>query len=65
MDPLELRLKNAAKQGTKAAHGPVFPVIGYEETLRQALASEHYKSPLGPTRAAASRPATGSMPAAN
>jgi CO/xanthine dehydrogenase Mo-binding subunit len=47
MDPIELRLKNAAKQGTKAAHGPVYPVIGYEETLRQALASEHYKSPLG------------------
>src|SRR3989440_590485 len=33
MDPLELRLKNAAKQGTKAAHGPVFPRIGYIETL--------------------------------
>ncbi len=50
MDPLELRLKNAAKQGVKAAHGPVYPVIGYEETLRQALASEHYKSPLGPNQ---------------
>ena len=50
MDPLEFRMKNAAKQGTKAAHGPVFPVIGYEETLRQALASEHYKSPLGPNQ---------------
>src|SRR5215472_6025098 len=50
IDPLQLRLKNAAKQGTKAAHGPVFPVIGYEETLRQALASEHYKSPLKPNQ---------------
>jgi CO/xanthine dehydrogenase Mo-binding subunit len=50
MDPIELRQKNAAKQGTKAAHGPVFPVIGYEETLRQALASDHYKSPLGPNQ---------------
>jgi CO/xanthine dehydrogenase Mo-binding subunit len=50
MDPIEFRMKNAAKQGTKAAHGPVFPVIGYEETLRQALASEHYKSPLGPNQ---------------
>src|SRR6516165_10698537 len=50
MDPLEFRLKNAAKQGTKAAHGPVFPVIGYEETLRQALASEHYSSKLGPNQ---------------
>jgi CO/xanthine dehydrogenase Mo-binding subunit len=50
LDPLEFRLKNAAKQGTKAAHGPVFPVIGYEETLRQALAHPHYKAPLGPNQ---------------
>ena len=50
LDPLEFRMKNAAKQGVKAAHGPVYPVIGYEETLRQALASEHYKSPLGPNQ---------------
>ena len=50
MDPLQLRLKNAAKQGTKAAHGPVYPVIGYEETLRRALASDHYKSPLKPNQ---------------
>src|SRR2546430_385579 len=40
MDPLELRLKNAAKQGTKAAHGPVFPRIGYIETL-EARSEEH------------------------
>ena len=32
MDPLELRLKNGAKEGTKAAHGPVYPRIGYIET---------------------------------
>ncbi|HTR83799.1 MAG TPA: xanthine dehydrogenase family protein molybdopterin-binding subunit [Reyranella sp.] len=50
MDPIKLRQKNAAKQGVKAAHGPVYPVIGYEETLRQALASEHYKSPLKPNQ---------------
>ena len=50
MDPLELRLKNAAKQGTKAVHGPVYPVIGYQETLKQALAHPHYKAPLGPNQ---------------
>src|SRR5215468_4142672 len=50
MDPIKFRQKNAAKQGTKAAHGPVYPVIGYEETLRQALASEHYNSPLKPNQ---------------
>ena len=38
MDPLELRLKNAAKEGTKAAHGPVYPRIGYVETLEAARA---------------------------
>src|SRR5258708_33139568 len=47
MDPLELRLKNAAKQGTKAAFGPVFPRIGYIETLEAAKAHPHYTAPLG------------------
>src|SRR3954453_13197604 len=47
MDPLELRLKNAARQGTKAAFGPVFPRIGYIETLEAAKAHPHYKAPLG------------------
>jgi CO/xanthine dehydrogenase Mo-binding subunit len=47
MDPLELRLKNAAKAGTKAAHGPVYPRIGYIETLEAAKNSDHYKAPLG------------------
>ena len=69
MDPLELRLKNAAKQGTKAAHGPVFPRIGYIETLEAAKASPHYAAPLerhpASYRAGASRPASGSTPAVN
>jgi len=47
MDPLELRLKNAAKEGTKAAHGPVYPRIGYVETVEAALAHPHLKAPLG------------------
>ncbi|MEC9453976.1 MAG: xanthine dehydrogenase family protein molybdopterin-binding subunit, partial [Pseudomonadota bacterium] len=47
MDPLELRLKNAAKEGTKAAHGPVYPVMGYAETVEAALAHPHSKAPLG------------------
>jgi CO/xanthine dehydrogenase Mo-binding subunit len=51
MDPLELRLKNAAKQGTKAAYGPVYPVIGYEQTVRAAMEHPHYKAPLGPNQA--------------
>ncbi|SDF66588.1 MULTISPECIES: xanthine dehydrogenase family protein molybdopterin-binding subunit [Thalassobaculum] len=46
MDPLKLRLKNAAKEGTKAAHGPTYPRIGYAETVEAALKSEHYNTPL-------------------
>jgi CO/xanthine dehydrogenase Mo-binding subunit len=47
MDPLELRLKNAAREGTKAAHGPVYPRIGFAETVEAALAHPHLKVPLG------------------
>jgi len=46
MDPLELRLKNAARMGTKAAHGPVFPRIGFVETIEEAGKHAHYKTPL-------------------
>ncbi len=46
MDPLQFRLKNAAKQGTKAAHGPVYPVIGYEQTIKAAMEHPHYTAPL-------------------
>jgi CO/xanthine dehydrogenase Mo-binding subunit len=47
MDPLQLRLRNAAKQGTKAAYGPTYPRIGYEETVRAAMEHPHYRAPLG------------------
>jgi CO/xanthine dehydrogenase Mo-binding subunit len=47
IDPIELRLKNAAKEGTKAAFGPTFPRIGYVETLKAAKGHPHYNAPLG------------------
>jgi CO/xanthine dehydrogenase Mo-binding subunit len=50
IDPLELRLRNAAREGTKAAHGPVFPRIGFEETIRAAMEHPHYRAPLGPNQ---------------
>jgi CO/xanthine dehydrogenase Mo-binding subunit len=50
MDPLVLRQKNAAKQGTKAAYGTTFARIGYEETLQAALGHPHYQIPLGPNQ---------------
>lgn len=50
LDPLVLRQKNAAKEGTKAAYGPTFRKIGYEETLQAALKHPHYQVPLGPNQ---------------
>ncbi|MCC6707463.1 MAG: xanthine dehydrogenase family protein molybdopterin-binding subunit [Gammaproteobacteria bacterium] len=50
MCPLELRLKNAAKEGTKAPYGPKFLAIGYEDTLLAAKASKHWNTPLGPNQ---------------
>ncbi|MCY4431737.1 MAG: xanthine dehydrogenase family protein molybdopterin-binding subunit [Rhodospirillales bacterium] len=48
MDPVELRLKNAAKEGTKAAYGPTFGPVGLVETLEEAKAHDHYRTPLKP-----------------
>ena len=50
IDPLQLRKKNAAKQGTKAAYGPTFRTIGYEETVDAAIGHAHYQAPLGPNQ---------------
>ncbi|MCK6453285.1 MAG: xanthine dehydrogenase family protein molybdopterin-binding subunit [Alphaproteobacteria bacterium] len=51
MDPIELRLKNAAKKGTKTHYGPTFGVIGMVETLEAAKASAHYRSKVKPGHA--------------
>jgi CO/xanthine dehydrogenase Mo-binding subunit len=50
MDPLELRTKNAAVEGTKAAYGPTFGPIGMIATLEGAKASEHWNTPLKPNQ---------------
>lgn len=44
IDPIELRLKNAAVKGTKTHYGASFGVIGLVETLEAAKNSEHYRS---------------------
>ena len=46
MDPLEFRIKNGAKEGTRRANGLVNPPIGNIETLESARGSDHYKSKL-------------------
>ena len=46
IDPIDFRLQNAAKEGTQRVDGPVFPLIGFVETLKAAQASEHWTTPL-------------------
>jgi xanthine dehydrogenase molybdenum-binding subunit len=51
IDPLELRLMNAAKEGTRRADGPRFARIGCVEVIEAMKDHPHYKAPLeGPNR---------------
>ena len=45
IDPIEFRLTNAAREGTRAAYGPTFRRIGFEETLHAAQSHPHYATP--------------------
>ena len=46
MDPLDLRIKNAAMEGYKTIYGETFGPIGFVETLIAAKNCDHYKSPV-------------------
>jgi CO/xanthine dehydrogenase Mo-binding subunit len=46
IDPIDLRMQNAAREGTKAAYGPKFGPIGLEETLNAVKKTEHWNAPL-------------------
>ena len=51
IDPIEFRLRNASKEGTRRVDGPVFPKIGNIETLEAARDSDLYQRKLeGPNR---------------
>ncbi len=50
MDPIDLRLRNAAKAGTRTLYGPKFLEIGYAETLIAAKSHPHWSAPLGPNQ---------------
>jgi len=51
IDPLEFRLQNAAKEGTKRVDGPVYPRVGLVEVLEATRDHDHWKTPLdGPNR---------------
>ncbi|MFP6665165.1 MAG: xanthine dehydrogenase family protein molybdopterin-binding subunit [Deltaproteobacteria bacterium] len=51
LDPVEMRLRNAAKEGTAAPWGPRMKRIGYVELLESVRDHEHYASPLGTAEA--------------
>ena len=46
IDPIEFRLLNAAKEGTRRIEGPVARKIGFVECLEAARDHDHYKSPV-------------------
>ena len=50
MDPVEFRLKNAARQGTQMVYGPKLSHDGYVETLEALMAHPDYKKPIGPNQ---------------
>ncbi len=50
LDPLEIRLKNAVKEGVRATYGPKFPAVGLIETLEAAQSHDNYAVPLGPNQ---------------
>jgi len=46
MDPIDLRLQNAAKEGTQTIYGPKLKRVGLVECLEAAKNSPHYQSAL-------------------
>ncbi len=50
MDPIDLRAKNGARDGVKAAYGPTFQNIGFIESLDAIKQHPNYAIPLGPNQ---------------
>lgn len=50
IDPIEFRLKNAARSGSRSSYGPKYGEIGLVETLEAARAHPHMQAPLGPNQ---------------
>ena len=65
MDPLQLRLKNAARAGTPMIYGPKLGHGGYAETSRHWSTIRPTRRRSAPTRGAASPRAIGSTAAAS
>jgi CO/xanthine dehydrogenase Mo-binding subunit len=50
LDPLDVKLKNAAREGTKSSYGPTYNRIGLVESIEAAKAHPNLKAPLGPNQ---------------
>lgn len=50
MAPIDFRIKNAAREGTKSSYGPTYGPIGLGATLEAAKNHPHFKAPLGPNQ---------------
>jgi CO/xanthine dehydrogenase Mo-binding subunit len=50
MDPLELRLKNAARKGTQMLSGGKLGHDGYADTIQALIDHPGYRAPLGPNQ---------------
>lgn len=46
IDPLDFRLLNGSKEGTRRVDGPIYPRIGMIETTQAAKNHPHYSAPL-------------------
>ena len=46
IDPVDLRLKNAADKGTRKADGTIYTEIGMIETAQSVIEHQHYAEPL-------------------
>ena len=46
IDPVDLRLQNAADEGSRKADGTIYPAIGMIQTANSVLEHQHYSEPL-------------------
>lgn len=46
MDPIDIRMVNAADEGVQAPYGPKFPVIGFKACLEAAKNHPNYQKPV-------------------
>ena len=48
LDPIDVRLRNCASEGSRSPYGVTYPKIGLKETLEAARDSAHWQTPVKP-----------------